>query len=319
LNGKEFQQFTGLKFKSCVNCHQDPHHNQFGQNCAECHTEESFGAVKGISNFDHSKTAFNLEGKHVNVSCKSCHKGSYTAPVRHSRCTDCHSDYHKGQLTKQGVTPDCKECHSEKGFPGSSYTIERHNKGIFKLEGAHLATPCIACHQKTAEWSFKQIGLKCKDCHTDVHETFLDPKYYPEANCLKCHTVNRWSEVNFDHGQTPYPLTGKHQIQTCRSCHGDKTEVDNFKLKFTGLTAECTKCHVDNHQGQFEVSGRTECNKCHSSDGWAPSTFDHDQARFKLDGKHQNIACNKCHPATAGTDKPYVLYKTGKIRCENCH
>jgi hypothetical protein len=321
-NGKEFQEFKGIQFKSCVNCHEDAHHNQFGQNCTECHSEESFHIIKGISNFDHNKTGFTLVGKHINVTCKACHKVSITAPLKHNRCTDCHIDYHKGQFTKQGIAPDCKECHSEKGFPGSSFTIERHANNNFKLEGAHIATPCIACHKKTDVWSFRQIGIKCNDCHTDIHQTYLDPKYYPEANCLKCHTVDQWTQVSFDHEQTKYPLTGKHKVQTCRSCHNNKTNVVNTdnNLRFTGLTSECYNCHADdNHAGQFDVKGKTDCSKCHLPDGWLTTSFDHNNARFKLDGRHKDVACIKCHPSVEGAVKPYVLYKTGKIRCENCH
>ncbi|MBE0661171.1 MAG: cytochrome C [Bacteroidales bacterium] len=318
-NGKDFQQFTGLKYKSCVNCHQDPHQNKFGQNCTDCHTEESFNAPKSISTFDHSKTDFSLVGMHSGVSCKSCHKGNLTAPLRHNRCSDCHTDYHKGQFAKNDITTDCKECHSENGFQGSSYTIERHNNSQFKLEGAHIATPCFACHKKSGEWSFRQIGIKCNDCHTDIHESFLDAKYYPESNCLKCHTMNLWSEINFDHNQTAFRLEGKHQIQTCRSCHDNKTGLEKTNLRFSGLNSECLSCHSDNHAGQFEETGKTICSNCHTSDGWKPVTFDHNRARFKLDGKHKDVACNKCHPSVDGVEKPYVLYKTGKIKCKNCH
>jgi len=319
MNGKNYQQFKGLKFSSCVNCHEDPHHNQFGQNCAECHTEEAFTVLRNTSKFDHSKTTFDLIGKHKTVTCKLCHKGSFTAPVRHARCSDCHKDYHKGQFNSKSIASDCKDCHNENGYTQSSFTIERHNNSNFKLEGAHLATPCIACHKKNTDWSFRDIGLKCNDCHEDIHKTYLDTKYYPEANCLKCHTSEGWAKINFDHNQTAFSLTGKHLGKTCRSCHDKKTEIDNYKLQFTGLKAECVVCHKDEHVGQFEENGKIECSKCHTTEGWVASTFNHDQARFKLDGKHKNIACIQCHPATAGTDKKYILYKTGKIRCENCH
>lgn len=116
LNGKAYQKFKGLQFNSCVNCHKDVHENKFGQNCAECHSEDSFKAVKSIGQFDHNKTKFKLEGKHVNVSCKSCHKGSLISQIKYSSCTDCHADFHKGQFKKTGVKSDCGDCHSEKGF-----------------------------------------------------------------------------------------------------------------------------------------------------------------------------------------------------------
>jgi hypothetical protein len=318
-NNKDFQQFTGIRFDGCTNCHNDPHENKFGQNCTYCHTEESFKLVKNLSNFDHDKTRFKLIGKHEVVSCKSCHKNNLTASLKHNRCADCHSDFHKGQFVENGAFTDCKECHTEQGFQQSSFSIERHNKGKFKLEGAHIATPCTACHLTTPEWKFKQIGFQCKDCHKDIHEAYLDKKYYPEANCLKCHSSDRWDQISFDHNQTNYQLEGKHQIQSCRSCHEIKNEESKPGLKFTGLTQRCSDCHLDNHNGQFNHEGNNLCSNCHKPEGWAPSTFDHDKSAFKLDGKHEDVACIKCHPMVEGPEKPYVLYKTGKIQCKNCH
>ncbi len=70
------------------------------------------------------------------------------------------------------------KCHSTLGFNRSSFTIERHNNSPFQLSGGHLATPCITCHKKNDKWSFREIGLKCVDCHKDAHEPNLDKKYY---------------------------------------------------------------------------------------------------------------------------------------------
>jgi len=318
-DGKDFQQFTGLQYKSCVNCHKDPHDNQFGQVCTQCHSEESFKAVKGITNFDHNKTGYPLTGRHKSVTCKACHKVSLTTPLPHGRCTDCHTDYHKGQFKKQGIVPDCSECHNDSGFKESSYTIEQHNNGVFRLQGAHLATPCFACHKKTTEWSFRNIGNSCRDCHQDIHAGYIDIKYYPEANCTKCHTENRWSEVSFDHAQTKFAISGAHEKQTCRSCHAKGESNDPKILKFTGLAQTCTSCHEDNHAGQYAVDGFTDCARCHNSSNWTLTNFDHDKTRFPLDGKHKNVACNDCHKMIEATPKPYRQYKFKDVRCETCH
>jgi len=320
-NGKEFQEFKGLSFSNCTPCHEDAHQGQFGQNCKSCHSEVSFHQVKNIGSFDHNKTTFPLEGKHSAVDCKKCHKASYTASLRHNRCTDCHIDYHKGDFVKNGITPDCRECHSEKGFPQSSFTIERHNSstGNFKLEGAHLATPCIACHKKNTDWKFRNIGTKCVDCHDDIHKSYLDTKYYPGSKCTNCHTLEQWTMVKFDHKLTKFPLEGKHSEQTCKACHDQKAPVKSEKLHFTGLFTECTSCHTDEHNAQFEENGKVNCADCHTPEGWKSRPFDHNKSRFKLDGKHINVACAQCHPTIIGPSKTYVLYKTGKIRCENCH
>lgn len=318
-NGKDFQQFTGIPFKNCANCHKDPHNNQFGQNCTQCHSEESFKAVKGIGNFDHSKTGYPLTGRHVIVTCKACHKVSLTTPLPHSKCTDCHTDYHKGDFKKMGVVTDCRDCHSDNGFNESNFTIEQHNNGVFRLQGAHLATPCFACHKKTNDWSFRNIGSTCSDCHQDIHAGFLNPKYYPGANCTKCHTENRWNEVAFDHAQTKFAITGAHEKQTCRSCHGKNVSEDPKIFKFTGLQQTCTSCHEDNHAGQYAVDGFTDCARCHTSNNWTLTNFDHNKTRFPLDGKHVNVACNDCHKMVDASPKPYRQYKFKDVRCENCH
>lgn len=318
-NNVKFQEFAGVKFASCVNCHADVHQNKFGLNCMQCHTVESFHSVKGIANFDHSKTNFKLLDKHLGVACNLCHKNNVTTPLKHDQCKDCHADYHQGQFAVNGVTRDCSGCHDTKGFKGSSFSIEQHNAGNFVLLGAHLATPCFSCHKKQEKWSFRQIGIHCADCHEDIHKDFIDKKYYPGAACEKCHTQERWPAVVYDHSQTRFELTGAHAKQSCRSCHFGKQEVGHETQKFAGLPVTCSGCHRDNHFNQFEQNGITDCQRCHSNETWKIGNFDHNRTAFKLDGKHQNVACAKCHKLkTNGTDT-YVFYKIKEWKCENCH
>jgi hypothetical protein len=318
-NGEKFQEFAILQFSNCSNCHTDPHQNKFGPNCIQCHSNESFHTIKGISNFDHSKTSFKLENKHQAVPCKSCHKNNLTDPLKYKRCTDCHTDYHQQQFTKQGVQPDCSTCHSTKGFAGSSYTIEQHNTGPFSLKGAHLATPCLACHKKQEKWSFREIGIRCVDCHQNIHENYITKKYYPENNCETCHNPSRWAEVTFDHTQTQFNLTGVHATQTCRSCHFRKDSIGQEKQQFSGLSTNCTNCHADIHYRQFEANGVTNCLRCHTFVKWKIDKFDHSTTAFKLDGKHQNVACPKCHKTVNSQNVTFVLYKIKDTKCESCH
>lgn len=318
VNGKNFQQFNGVKFNNCSNCHIDVHNKQFGQKCSDCHVEQSFKVIKKIGNFDHDLTDFKLRGQHITVPCNSCHKGNLTSPVKHTLCADCHADFHEGEFRLKEGAKDCSECHSVNGFTPSSFTVEKHNKGPFKLVGAHESTKCSLCHKTTGKWRFRNIGSKCSDCHNDIHREYLDARFYPEANCLKCHVPDAWNMITFDHTVTNFELKGQHKVQSCRSCHLKGS--DNISaIRFTGLPSECIQCHEDEHQGQFEVESKTDCSKCHFPDSWLTLLFNHDNARFKLDGKHQNIACINCHPVIESGKQPYVLYKTGKIRCADCH
>jgi hypothetical protein len=317
--GKKFQQFQGIVFTNCTSCHKDPHQNKFGQNCSQCHNEDSFKAVKVSKTFDHSKTDFKLVDKHLTVSCQACHKTKFTDPLKHDRCVDCHTDYHKKQFVKNGIAPDCSQCHDVKGFKLFSYTIEQHKTGTFPLQGAHEATSCIDCHRKQTEWNFKGIGINCKDCHKDIHQTIIQPKYYPEANCKICHSENRWSDITFNHSITDFNLTGAHVRQECRTCHFKKDSDGNVKQKFSGLAKSCTECHIDNHFKQFEKNGITNCIECHDTENWKASKFNHNNTAFKLDGKHVNVACAKCHKPQQDGSNFYVKYKLKEFRCESCH
>ena len=318
-NGKEFQEFKGIPYTNCTSCHTDVHKNQFGQDCRQCHSEESFHIVKGMDHFDHNKTNFQLQGKHQAVNCKACHKTNLTDPLKYALCMDCHPDYHNNQFIRDGVKPDCSACHSTAGFAGSSYTLEQHNTGNFKLEGAHMATPCFACHKKEEKWNFRNIGLRCNECHKDIHQSFLDAKYYPEANCTICHNVNTWHEVNFDHSKTQFALTGAHQKPSCRTCHFKKSEDGTEHQKFTGLSTNCSSCHKDSHYNQFQEKGMNDCRACHATENWKAVNFDHTKTRFKLEGKHANVACNKCHKPVSKDGISYIQYTYKDFKCETCH
>ncbi len=318
VNGARFQEFRGVAYASCVNCHKDPHQNKFGQNCRQCHSEQSFTTIKGISNFNHNKTSFPLEEKHLTVECNSCHKTNFTDPLKHDRCTDCHPDYHKSQFANKGISPDCSTCHSVKGFTTFSYTLEQHSRNQFPLRGAHAAQPCISCHRKQTEWAFRNIGIVCSDCHTDIHKSFINTKFYPGGNCLVCHNESAWRGVSFDHSKTSFPLTGAHSGQSCSTCHITRNPAGTLTQKFA-LETNCSACHNDNHQGQFNTKGMETCTDCHVTDNWEPSKFDHSRASFKLDGKHAGVPCAGCHKTQQNGAVRFTLYKIKDYRCESCH
>jgi hypothetical protein len=317
--GKKFQVFKGIQYKSCTNCHKDPHQNKFGQNCTECHNENSFVIVKGVKDFDHNKTSFRLEEKHQNVNCKNCHKTKLTDPLKHDLCSDCHADYHDKQFVKNGLSPDCSQCHSVKGFTLSSYTVDQHNAGPFPLKGSHQAVSCIECHKKQIKWSFRDIGSRCKDCHNDIHQPYIPYKYYTEANCKTCHNETRWADITFDHSKTEFSLTGAHTKQSCRNCHIKMDSDGALKQKFSGLSKNCSDCHTDKHFKQFEKNGITNCIECHETENWRASKFDHNTTAFRLDGKHINVTCAKCHKSQQEGSFFYVRYKLKVFTCESCH
>lgn len=320
IKGKPVQQYRGLAFANCNACHKDPHENRFGQDCKQCHSEGSFHTIKESGGFNHDKTGFPLIGKHKLVACKSCHKTNMTDPIKHDRCSDCHANYHKKDFEKNGVSPDCNQCHDNNGFFPSTYTIERHNQTKFPLEGAHLATSCKACHKNSFKWTFSHMGSKCVDCHKNIHADMIEEQYMPNENCTACHNVASWKKnLKFDHNATGFKLDGAHAKLACGACHFAKNDKGIKVQKFAGLTADCASCHKDPHAGQFEVNGKTDCSKCHSTDSWAKSKFDHNTSRFKLDGAHASVKCGECHKVISNEKGKYIQYKFKSIECSNCH
>ena len=318
-----FQDRTNVAENNCVSCHSDPHDNKFGQDCASCHNEESFLALNDMDFFDHSITDYPLEGKHIGVDCRACHEERFSTPIDFSACMNCHDDFHEGEFTENGVTPDCVACHSlEKGFEFTLFTIEDHQESNFPLEGAHIATPCFACHvsEDDDRWSFANIGTDCIDCHVDIHEGFIPPTYYPENNCANCHNNDAWTQVDFNHDQTNWPLTGQHNKVSCRACHFENTENSNaFTQNFTTLDTQCASCHENVHGESFAIDGVTECSRCHVTNSWLPEKFDHSETRFPLTGKHEEIDCRACHQVNNEKGVPTVIYKLNKLDCRDCH
>ena len=317
-NNAEFQEFSGIKFENCTRCHTDVHQNKFGNDCRKCHDEFSFTQVKSMGTFNHDNTNFPLEGKHKNLDCKKCHKSSLTQPVKHRFCTDCHLDYHEKQFQKNGISPDCSACHNVNFFTPSDFTITKHNQTDFKLEGAHLATPCFSCHKKQEKWIFSSLGKTCISCHENVHKKHISEKYIPENNCSFCHSVEVWNEISFNHSLTNFELLGEHKKANCRACHF-KEIGGLISQKFKELGEQCESCHQDIHFRQFAENGENRCERCHTFNNWKPEKFDHNKARFILDGEHAGLDCVKCHKPTDGLIQNYIVYKFEDITCAACH
>lgn len=91
------QNFINLEAQ-CVTCHENIHDDLFAINgvtdCNRCHVSESWFPIK----FNHNTTAFPLEGKHAEISCKACHEiknENEELPVivyqlNKFECIDCH-------------------------------------------------------------------------------------------------------------------------------------------------------------------------------------------------------------------------------------
>lgn len=315
---KLFQEFNMISPIVCKSCHEDPHENKFGPDCAGCHQQNSFRISGVMERFDHQLTAFPLIGKHKNLQCKLCHRsGKMTDPINHESCTHCHEDYHQNLFFISGKYKDCKDCHHENGFVPSLFGFEDHQKSRFPLNGAHQATACIACHKLESQWQYQWKSLECQSCHQDPHEQKINSKFYQPNHCASCHSEASWSEIQFDHQQTKFGLEGKHQKISCRKCH-----FEIFKeQRFANLEMRCQECHEEPHHHQFEnpENKQTDCQRCHKAESWTTLIFNHDSSRFSLTGTHKSLSCARCHTPVSRDGKSYILYRNDKLECRDCH
>jgi len=140
---------------------------------------------------------------------------------------------------------------------------------------------------------------------------------------------------------SPGPLARAHESLNgalhCTDCH-----------KFgSAATLKCLSCHT-------EIAGRlgagkglhatyklpkgddNACSKCHSEHNgedfalikWDTKTFDHNLTGYVLEGKHQGVACNKCHTAERVSPAARAVIKIKNLArtflgtpqtCATCH
>lgn len=309
---------SGAPGSACVKCHSD--HN--GADFQMVHWDPT---PKG---FDHSKTGYVLDGKHVGVTCRSCHKAqniseqerkllggkdlNHTWLGLSTGCASCHKDPHEGRF---GAT--CTQCHSTVDWKAAKIEKETfdHSKTRYPLTGAHIKTSCQSCHTAGADGLPRYAGIKfssCSDCHTDPHKGEF------KQSCDSCHNTSTWKkssiDTKFDHSKTGYPLLGKHLDVPCLTCHAG----GDFKAKIPH--ERCADCHKpDPHGGQFlkrPDGGR--CESCHTVAGWKPSTYsvaDHAKSGFPLVFPHATVKCEDCHKP-AGKE---TRYKIKFAQCVDCH
>lgn len=236
---------------ACFDCHQRDdrekgHRGRYGENCKSCHAEKAWKAVIFVHDRD---TRFALRGKHLQVKCDSCHKGSLYRDKIDDRCVACHEgdDKHKMQLGKQ-----CERCHNERNWRDAPFD---HNQSRFPLRGRHDGLECRKCHLTPA---FKDAKPECASCHAkdDHHKERLGPR------CEQCHNVRGWKTWDFDHNlRSRFKLTGAHVKAKCYACH---TAPVRDKLV---LASDCASCHAKKDDIHFGSYG-AQCERCHVADNW---------------------------------------------------
>lgn len=332
--------------KKCQSCHSELSWKQFS------------GAKIEDRNF-HDKTRYPLVGAHATVACKNCHGpwGNQKAQFKNlefQKCTDCHEDAHEGQFPIQKKSTDgksvvtCDRCHTMENFTSIKYSVQDHAQTDYPLEGAHAAIPCKSCHiedknldkkipssvlkklqaqGRSSTFSFAQFKFtgdlnQCEACHEDVHQ-----KQFKNKKCATCHTYVSFMKIKFQHNQdSRYALKGKHQEVPCFKCHKTIPGENGKTVEiYKPIDTKCSTCHVDIHVGQMKKkNGELQaCEWCHTEIDWKVVLFDHNNKRFSdylLEGKHKDVACNKCHyQAKVSENLSVTVYKPLSRNCFGCH
>jgi hypothetical protein len=304
-----------LSAAKCLTCHKPIAdriarkvgvHRTVTGDCNACHPEH-----RGVDadlrqidtqHFNHAvETGFALENKHAKLAanCSACHKKRSFLDARPS-CSSCHKDVHKSALGT-----DCTKCHStEVAFKDARKSFN-HARAAFQLTGSHQRVACEKCH---AAGVFRGLRFDtCSACHKTPHRNELGPA------CTSCHTTETWTTRTIEHGRTGFTLAGAHQQLACAKCHtaGVKTAL---------RSDSCSACHVNVHRD----SVKDDCRKCHTESSFKGAKFDHAvRTGFALAGKHEPLACRKCHTGITADDVPMVRkvidFGGASPACVTCH
>lgn len=330
------------------------------KNCIECHTDhkgrEFDSTVVDQKKFNHDLTGHILHGKHKEIKCIDCHKENRSKmAVRKddphfmgltTTCKSCHTKQDVHLFKDDFAQKDCNACHNEIKWKDVK-SFDHAKVSNYKLEGKHAEMTCAKCHtpngDKIAPSVYKWDNLnsdKCLSCHKPYHKDTLSQKFQT-GDCSKCHDQNTWKIAKFNHQITGLPLNGKHTEIACIKCHIQKdiNTESSYKMlsgvsktvlnKWTGLQSQCVTCHKDIHNYGTLVSKRfgklEQCQTCHNERSFKEGiNFNHSlDTRFKVDGKHKELTCVKCHTSTDANvkDSPRIYQFEGleKDNCVVCH
>ncbi len=269
-------------------------------------------------------------------NCSNCHQ--FKRKISADNCLDCHTILNNRIASGKGLHAnneynECEKCHIE--HQGRDYDLVywpdgkdnfKHELTGYHLEDKHSQLNCSQCHQsknitnkalfleKNKDLNKTLLGLDqdCLSCHMDEHRSQFTQE------CTNCHTMEGWKPANkFNHQNTNFILTGKHQQVDCGKCHPQVTDnkYNNHPSfsKYTHLEYQnCVNCHQDVHNNKFGPN----CESCHNTAGWKTvnrNQFDHNRTSFPLKGKHITTACEQCH-------LPGMPIKINQYdRCVDCH
>ena len=214
----------------------------YGNGCLACHD----GIDTYNKNFDHSRLAFKLDGKHTEILCSQCHLNARSRTDLQNtpaNCGNCHikEDAHNGQFGRE-----CSACHTTGSWKPATFD---HNLSAFKLDGAHAGVQCAECHKNEV---FKDTPTRCDGCHT---EPTLHSGMFPGQSCADCHTTSAWSPARYN-GPHTFPMNHGEKNNTCADCH--QPTLNQWTCDTCHQPAEVRAKHIEEGITDF-----TDCLRCH--------------------------------------------------------
>jgi hypothetical protein len=188
----------------CRSCHNDPHETK--RACDSCHTPEGWSQTK---TFDHTTTAFRIEGAHLKLKCAQCHQPSAA-----------------GAKDAWAPTP--------------SMEAAALNAKTMATSGA--AAP--GAKESTAP-RFSNAPAKCSGCHRakEPHggQFFEGGR---EEECSECHTMARFDKEDFRHERARFVPNSVHRNLQCPECHKQQREAAGRMIRvYRGTPTDCVQCH----------------------------------------------------------------------------
>jgi hypothetical protein len=303
---------------ACVSCHlkdyqgtTDPNHAQanFPQTCQQCHNTTDWGNAT----FNHASTGFALTGAHATAPCLQCHvNGNYNLTSANTQCASCHlKDYQSTNdpnHAQAGFPQTCQQCHNTTDWGSGTFN---HASTGWALTGFHATVPCQQCHVN-GNYKLTSANTQCASCHMNDFNTTNNPPHasagFP-TDCSVCHSTSSWLGATFNHASTGWALTGFHATVQCSQCHVN----NNYKLTST----VCVTCHLKDFQSATNPNHVTsgfpqQCDVCHNTSAWIPSSFNHNNTPFPLTGFHTKVPCAQCHVNNNYTSVPTDCYSCHK-------
>ncbi len=170
--------------QDCNACHaaDDEHGGQFGTDCAQCHTTDSWEDAS----FDHSLAAFPLTGAHLEVTCAGCHTNGPSGMIfagTPTACAACHAEpaYHTGLFDSE-----CAACHTTTAWTPAEFD-QAH---LFPMNhGESGVSACRVCHSDTLQ------TYTCYGCHEHTAQNIAS-EHREEGitdftDCTRCHPTGQ--------------------------------------------------------------------------------------------------------------------------------